>query len=81
MSGSRSVSCFTAVSDCPQCGHIDVHWLDQPAKTTSADWAKYRKAKALFDPRRQQRSRSGCYVGWAGDSFNPNQNTAVAALR
>lgn len=40
---------FTAVADCPECGSLDVHWLDGPMpKPTAEDIAGYEAAYADF---------------------------------
>ena len=41
---------FTAITDCPRCGLIAVHWLDQPRRATEQQWADYRQAMADYDP-------------------------------
>lgn len=33
---------FTAIADCPKCGDIGVHWLDEPMGPPSIEeWQKY----------------------------------------
>lgn len=39
------VSEFTAVTDCPKCGHIATHWIDSPKPPpTDKEWREYGQA-------------------------------------
>lgn len=52
---------FTAVTDCPKCGAVDVHWLDEPKRVTAEQWAEHKAAVAEYDPSKVE------IVGWSGE--------------
>lgn len=39
----QSVASFTAVAECPSCGDIGVHWLDEPRLATPEEWDEYER--------------------------------------
>lgn len=59
-----SVEPFTAVADCPRCGEIAVHWLDQPRRATQQEWDDYERAMDEYDPFAGDSTR---IVAWSGD--------------
>jgi hypothetical protein len=60
---SRDGEPFTASTDCPECGVLAVHWIDEPKRATEQQWAEYHAAMADYDPFGNDRVK---HVAWSG---------------